>query len=659
MPDQTEQSAQSAQHDPYRLELSPDMQEAMDLALCAVVRDTVQACSDRDEDLKALRMQLEGWSQPTGNLPWPGACQIQDSISREMHTTTTAAMWSAARQTPYVCLEPVNREDVDAASDVETWLSIKAQQFGYDEALYNAIYLANEGRFSVMYCGPRQTIEHTFHPRQSDPNDPDAPDEMVVEETPVADNIEFRTPDPWDFYLYPVTASGPQLKPHGCTLVMERMTLTREDLTLGVLLEGYDREAVRKMLDSGPSSLRTEDRYDDETDRDGIAVGAMESDTENGVWECFQVIGRAPLLPDDNNEPTIPEAMMHRDCFWMCCPALDVVFKQAYSRFPDTARPYAMYHVVHKPNRAHGEGTVSLLSSTDEEMTSIVRFGINNMNLEASPMMSVAESWLSRYSKWTVAPGRFMPRQMSDPIGPKPVTWDVRSQQLIMPWLSWLDAKAGRLVASQSANSALAGRVRKAAEIHFAEEMQQTKFDLFLANIQRGVKETFRILSVLLLQQMDEQQSDGESVNDGMRQVTVTAQQLRARFRFLPQASTDAVSPAQRLARMQTIAAIVQQYWQQSPQYMQLQATGYWYALNHRLLVLAGERSPERFIGPEPDQQPMTPAMAMPMMAGNPAGPSVGGGNGLAFPPLDNGGGMLQASPFTPHPAYAGNGVHE
>ncbi len=243
-----------------------------------------------------------------------------------------------------------------------------------------------------------------------------------------------------------------------------------------------------------------------------------------------------------------------------------------------------------------------------DEMTSIVRFGINNMNLEASPMMEVSESWLTRYSKWTVAPGRFMPRQPSDQRGAQPITWDVRSQELIMPWLSWLDNKCQRLAASQGVNAGTTGKVVKAAQVHFAEAMQQTKFDLYLSNIQQGVKETFRLMISILLKHMNEDPSNQTAYDmETGKSVTITPEQLEKRFRFLPQATSDAISPASRLARQKAISEIATSYWQGLPVFTQQGAAVYWYAINHRLLVLAGERSPERYIGPEPEGSQQSP----------------------------------------------------
>lgn len=677
MPVEQEDKQDQQDQDPYYLRLDGahgEQQSKLDLAICKLCEDAVSACADRDDELKDLRRTLEGRSDPVGNLPWPGACQLEETICRELHNTVTAAIWSAARQFPYVCLEAVDRENIDAASDVETWINIKAQQYDYDRALYDAIYLAGEGRYAPMFIGYRQDIIRSFElrdvvaavpltePGEESARQPAPEQELVLSEIPGNACCDFRCPDPWDVYVWPVTARGPQII-DGCTNVLERMCLTREDLMMGVIDLGYDRNAVNEMITRGPAALYNAndgDGLDGIGGLDGLDTANVLTTREGGTWECFQVIGRAPLLPDDDGDPTIPEALLHTDCIWMCCPALHIVFKQSYSDVPDSLRPYAFHNVITVPNRMLGEGIVSISQSMSDEMTAIIRFGINNMNIEASPMMSVAESWLTRYSKWTVAPGRFLPRQSSDPVGPKPVTWDVRSQALIMPWLDRLDSKLHRMAATEGSNSALAGRVRKAAEVHFAEQMQQTKFDLFLANIQRGVKETFRIMMAIELKHMGD---EGDTVNDETKgiSVTVTRQQVEKKFRFLPQASTDSISPAARLAKQQVVAQIVNAYWQGFPMYHQLGNLTYMWALNHRLLILAGERSPERYIGPEPEgsaqQIPqMNPMMMQAMMGGGQAG------NGQASPmnPMNGGGfdmgaGMLQASPFSPRGA-SGNG---
>lgn len=636
------------EQDPYYFKLDTKLQDSLNEALIRLCFEVPASCYDRDEDLRALRDQLECQSQPTPNQPWPGSCQIESNIGRELHTTLTAAIYAAAKQPPYVCLESVEKEDIDRAPDVETYMNIKAQKYDYDSSLYNAIYLALESRYCPMFIGYDQEVTRSFKEAEA-PTDADGQPipqdepQILMDEKPGEPHIVFRCPDPWDFYVYPVLARGPQIS-DGATLVMERMYMTQEDLMLGVLYHGYDEDAVNDMLTHGPSEynidFNTLDRY-----RDGMSPENFEQKNEAGMWECYALVGRSPLLPDDNGEPTIPDALLHADCHWMVCPSANAVFKQCYSYYPNGLRPYALYHAIQKPNRMLGEGLMSVISQIQDEMTAITRFGIDNMNLEASPVMTAAESWLTRYSKWTIRPGRIMPRMSGDPIGLKPLQWDVKSQSLIMPWLGMLDATAHRFAASEGINSSLAGKERKAAEIHFAEQVQQTKFDLFLANIQRGIKETFRIMMAIILHNMDA----SDTVREGQEEVTVTPEDLEKKYRFIPQASTDAVSPASRLARQQAIAQIVIQYWQGTVAPPFAQQIGYWYALNHRLLVMAGERSPERYIGPDPSQQPQQPGMVPGMMPGMQP-PNMGAS--MLGPPQDNGAGMLQASPFSPR----GNG---
>lgn len=593
--------------DPYELRLPKEQWEAIGNALCDACIETVSARKDADDGLRDYRRLLEGQAQPSGNLPWPGACEIQEMISRELHMTTTAAIYSSTSQLPYTTVEAVHREDIDAASDVETWINIKAKQYGYSNAIYDAIYIANEGRVGPLYVGPDQKIVRSFKlveqpqtPEEIEQGEP-AKKDLVLDEQPGDFCLELRACDAWDVYPYPVTAFGPQLK-EGALGVFERMNLTREDLILGMESEAYNDEWVSEMLDKEPAALNMDD-VQSEFEDDGIQTDTSSKSRETGQYECFLYIGLAPKLLDEEGKPQIPDALMHADVIAMICPALRTMFKIAYSNIPDQDRPYSLFHVVKRPRRWFGEGIVSMTAQYADEMTSIVRFGINNMNLEASPVLVTSESWLTRYSKWTIAPGRNLPRQASDPVGPQPLKWDVRSQQLILPWLAHIDNQCQRLAASQGVNSQLGGKSLKAAQIHFAEAMQQVKFDLFLSCIKQGVEETFRLMISMLLRHFEDDPGIGTATdNDTGQTVTITAEQLKKNFRFLATASSDAISPAARLQKQQAVDAIVTDYWNTYPLAVQGGWAQYLYATKHRLLVLAGERNPERFIGPEPQE---------------------------------------------------------
>lgn len=648
---------------PYRLELPADLQEKLDHALCDAVTDTVRACRDRDDELRGYRAILEGWSQPQTNQPWPGACDLQDTSPRELHNTVCAAVYSAARQYPYGCLEAVHKEDVDVSPDAEDWLNIEVQRYGWEDILYDGVYLSGEGRYAPIYVGLKQEVRRHFKLETPPPTvegEEQPEPELQLEEDPQPPGLEFRAPNPWDFYFYPVQSRGPQVL-DGCLLVAERMDLTREDLLLGVAEGRYDEVAVEKMLKSPGAKIDT-DTPNDETMREGLDTGAITDRSEAEPWECFQVVGRAPQLKDAE----LPDALLHTDCCWMCCPALGIVFKQSYSSVPLGLRPYSLMHLVYRPNSPYGEGIISMLADNFEEQTTIIRFGVNVMNLEASPAQVVSESWLTRYSKWTLAPGRWLPRQPSDPVGPKPLVWDIRSNALISTWLDRLDMRAHRLAASESVNKALQHNV-KAAQVHFEEAMQQSKFDFFLSNIHRGVKDALYLAFVTLLKAKEELQ---EPVVVNGKEIDLKPEDVSDRFRIIPQASTDAISPAQRLAKGMSVAQIVRasiRYQQQAQAALQTgQPSPMDDELTHRLLQLAGERNPERFVPHvDPQEQQAMPMMGMPMLPGGQNGaqpgvaPASSGVTGtvsqLAGIPGDEGAGMLQASPFSPNPN--GNGA--
>lgn len=638
-------------HDPYRLKLRKDLQEQLDRELCQQTEDLVRACTDRDDELKGYRAILEGYSQPNTNLPWPGACELQDTSPRELHNTVVAAVWSAVRQMPYVCLEAVKKEDTDRAPDIETWFNIKAQLADYEDASYDAIYLAGEGRFAPMFVGYDQKVTRYFSQEPSGEEDEDGDPVLEVKliEEPEEPNIVLRAANPWDFYVYPPTAKGVQVD-EGCIRACERMELNREDLMLGVLTMGYDAAKVQQMLDRGPARI-TRDDWEDDAERDGIEREALTDKDSSEPWECFYVVGRAPLCLDEKNESQLPEHLVHVDCAWMLCPALGIVFKQTYSPFPYGMRPWSIWNLLRRPGSIYGEGVISMGADNFEEQTAITRFGINNMNLEASPVMTVAESWLTRYSKWTVAPARMMPRQASDPVGPRPLQWDVKSQSLIMPWLQYLDSKAHRLAASESVNRALSHNA-KAAAIHFEEAMQQTKFDLFLACIHVGVAQTFRLMMLLLLKHMKE---EGDTAQQFGQEVVVTPNQIEKKFRYVPQASTDAISPAQRMAKGMTVAQIVKgsiRYQREAQVALQTGAPAPMDdELTHRLLVLAGERNPERFAPTNPQDQQSSALIQQGQLNGVPEVLQ-----NLGNVPGDEGAGMLQASPFSPSNGL--NGAH-
>src|SRR5678816_3053451 len=103
-------------------------------------------------------------------------------------------------------------------------------------------------------------------------------------------------------------------------------------------------------------------------------------------------------------------------------------------------------------------------------------------------------------------------------------------------------------------------RVVKAAQVHFAEGMQQTKFDLYLSNIQRGVVQSFEIIRKFLVQHMKDSGRTTDVAASMGRTANIEQDVLNGEYRFFAQASSDSLTPAARLSRMQAVAEIVTAY---------------------------------------------------------------------------------------------------
>lgn len=608
-------TAPSDHKDPFTLKLNDaDLVADIDAAIIGRVRKVVEECQNRDDDLLELHLLLEGISQPTGTQPWPNACEIESTLVREFHTTLHASLSSACKQFPYCQTEAVKAGDEDDADAYERYINIKAQRDGYEDAIDDILYTALESKFAPLYVGYSQDIVKSFEmgykdsrgnivdPQNREP-DEQYDEQLLVTEDIASDGIDYRTICPWFFYTDPIDAPGPQIKDQ-CERTIERILLTRESLLRGVRDLGYSKADVKKMLELGPTGLSEASHRNELNEDQGL------NRSKSDYWECYQVVGRIPPIMDGDMSDKVPEDLQYADFVWLVCPEQNIAFKRAFSPFPAAVRPYVIFNTFKKPNSLEGQGLVSLLRDLQNEMTALERFGINKLNLEATPMMSVPERWLTKYAKWKVAPGRLMPRITDNPHELTPVVWDTTSQNYIMAWMERIDAYASRLAAAQSANSALAGKVRKATEVQFADAMMQTKFDLIQSNINRGVKEVFNIMAALLSKHAydDEIPSQGGSAS-------ISIAQLRKNFRFIPQANAEGANSSLRLQKDMVVGQIARQSAVFQSRVMNGDLAPDW-VLTHRQLIHAGWREPEELLGPRP--QEIDPANAPPHPKGKP-----------------------------------------
>jgi hypothetical protein len=580
------------------LELSLELRDKIDDAIYRLVVQAVEDCSERDDILLDLRAQNEGESASLSRGPWKDSCKLEDSISREMHTTMIAAL-RQARKFPYYLIEPTQPGDSQISSDVERWLNNLLRTYQYDRVLDNLAYTCLESLYAPLFVGWKRVTEKVTGLGSEDAND-ERGDQLWQEERLRYEGLDFRTPDPWNVYVSPSSAISFRCEdPGGADGIIERLWVTKNDLYAGIQAHGYDRESVMDIL-------RTQANVDTRTGEVLDRLGVEQSDA---IVPIYIYIGRLPLLLGTEDEVELPEYLQRQDFLWIVCPERSKTLKRSFS--PYAKRPYCAFRAFNVPNSILGHGILSFLTTIQNEMTATLRLAMDNMTLCASAPFMVPESHIHRYGNVEFGPGRtiatpnngLMQQLRVDPMG----------AQLALEFQQYLYGRASQIAAAQSVNSMLGGKVRKAAEVEFTANIVQTKFDLVVANFQRGMEDAIElILSTVAMHLSD----DGSIVSSPNMALSVLADETTRRFRFIPQVSSDNLNSQVRLARDESMVAILRQ----SPLYMARMQAGDMsgeYQLMTRVLQHMNEPDPQSLLGPDPTQEAG-------MMGGADAGPGYG-----------------------------------
>lgn len=592
-------------NDSLTVDMPADLRKQSDVWICDMVRKTVRANQERDDDLYRLRQQLEGVSLAGGDGPWPNSCVLQDPVTREFHMTAQANIVAAFRQKPYVTLEALRPNDDAVVTKLEVLANTEADLFGFDQALATLTYIALESRYAV--CGVFYSTTRNKHKEllpvpppihaydegegavEDDELSPTS--EQLYQINDIIESFEFRPIDTWDFYLSPVGSQKVQQADH----TLERLWLTTTALLDGVKNEGFDAKAVSEMVKRKPTAVREGgvDPRRDQQELSGIY------DDNASFYECFRVVGRMPYLFDGLGEPQTPEELLDEDFLWMVCPAHQIVFKLTYSPFP--VRPYALGKAMGPDTEMLGHGIVSTISAIADEMTILLRATVDSTNATMDPQMKVPEHLAGWYSqKDNRRPGSILPYRGNDPNSVQAVHRDFQGLQIGMELSQGLYGRAAQIAAAQGVNSMAAGKVRKAAEVEFTAQVIQNKFGLMLGNIAKMVQEIFRIYFALRKYHL----RDSVNVRTGTGEDQVTRDDMDVQFRIIPHADADNASSQQRLDNDTALIEFLGQNhcYQQRIQMGDL--TGDW-MVGNRVLSHMGIRNPEAFIGPQP--QPMDP----------------------------------------------------
>lgn len=604
-----------------RLELPADLRERLDALLWARVENAVSSCAERDETLRDLVLQNEGEEAMPRKGPWRNSCDLTDTVSREMHTTLLAALRQSLRY-PYYLVEPATPSAREGARRFEDWFNVKLRYWRFDRAMYDVMYTMLESLYAPFVIEWGATQQRVFTEMKRDPLTGELVPEMVADETIGYEEqlvrsdelfdagLRFRVPLPWNVYTYPASAASFRVSDDfGALGVIERMYLTSEDLWRGVDDLGFDEEAVRDLLRRGPS--HRDDGESERTERLGIDSG--------GYYECYQYWGRLPHpqeLGDEMESSRTLQSLQGADFVWLFGPDGQAL-RRSHAICP--VRPYVSFTAFRVPNSLLGHGIVSLLRPIQEEMTAMLRMAIDGTNLKMAAPFMVPESAFAQVQKGLdFSPGGIIP--VPDQVGVlQQVPVDVSGPQLGLEWVQYLYGRASQVAAAQGANSMLGGKVRKNAEVEFTGQMMQTKFDLVVTNLQRGLEDAVYIMLAYLLKFGRE----SEQVIANGEVVEIDAEDIADEYRIVPQVSSENINSQSRIER---ITALTQGL-RASP-YWQMRITQGDLSGEHKLMVrfaeAMGEREPQEIVGPEPQpagtggqtvggMQPQEGGMGLPM----------------------------------------------
>jgi len=569
------------------IRLSDRLRTRVGDAILDRVRQAVEDNSERDRSLADLDAQLEGRAEPQSvNTRWKNACQLEDTLTREHHLQTLAGLTEAWRRTQFWLCEAIDPSEREAVRRVETYMNIRARQYGLAKALYDVAYTALASTFAPLYVGWRtytamvgERAKVTPDGEIVPPESPEEGEEYEIRHPAVAYNgLTFRSIEPSDFYLYP---SGVQ-SVDDASAVIERIRFTAEQL-----VREFGEEAVESIVRSRPEDEENE-QVAERNRLDG-------SDGDTLLYNLYVVSGSAPLLLDDD---ALPDWMMKEEFVWVVHPASRTVLSMR--RSPTLVRPYVVFNAMRVPRRLGGHGICTLLGDLQAEATANLRYTIDCTNLASAPAMLVPEYWMHKYGKWAMYPGALVPyMRTKDELGP--LTWDMRGVAAGMQLAAYLDGKAARLASAQGLTSLLGGKVRKAAEVEATQSVVGQKQDLFFQCLQEGLETVGHIVLSLFLDHMDAE-GDIASVPGG-EAVSVTPEDIRRRMKITAYATSEDSNAETRAQKTLFKRKVQSEYFAvlgQLPPYAWPMA---WKGA-YQSLQDVGEREPQEWLGPMPPEVP-------------------------------------------------------
>lgn len=617
-----------------QLHLSEEIREGVEKAITLRIQAAVAGAKDRDGLICDYRDQMEGLLSDSNNAPWDNACDLDDPLSREAFLTIKAQFLEVLRREPKVYADAVDVSNKDNAENQQEFLTHKARQVNLDVTLLSIADYCMYEPVGILYHGWTERVrweKKTLYKKDGELfEDTETDDSQAYEEVHVIDpehieyaGLEDRAVDTLDFYLYPSTAKSIE-QAQGCG---ERLRLSADDLLNGINDFGFEEEAVEKLIARGPTHHISSDDYEERLSDKGLTPSEIDLD---GYYECFLWFHRLPQLRDGNGKLLFDDALLHEEYMSVACPDAQVILCMDFSPY-GRKRPYIPFYVDRDPSSFYGRCPMEWLNALQSEANANLRYTINCMNLEMTPVLRVQKRLMKELQTISYQPGVMMPfEQTPEEISPLEMTQTARDGLGLQ---QFIDNKAMGLYSSQGLQ--LQPKVRKTGEVQAAQQQAASKFALMWFEFQQSLVEwAVRTISLAAEHIAD----DGEEWMDALDHVhTVTPDMLKGEYIY--RAATTAQMATQE-ARVETMMAVMRV----ASEYLLLKSSGkippddlrlHW-NMRHRVIQELGVHQPEEYIGEDPakmpqPQLPMGPptlqGMQMPMMPQVAQGATNGNGS--------------------------------
>lgn len=584
----------------------PEFTAAVRGEICAEVmeraQDAVGALRQRDSDFTTWDMQAERDPWWSGVQPrWQGGSFLEDPMTDEHLFETEGSICYIQRQSEWYQVSETKSGEAQEAADLEAFLNDLVVETKLNtKYLYDLVCMSGRHSYGVLHVGWEQKYEKQYTPmwrhKRSDRlvewNDPevalhpeDYKETEQINETVLNDGIVLRVPYTGDIYLDNPGAQSFQ----GAARVIERFMYTEDDLINGIEDYGFDEKRVKEIL-AADRSIVSDCFWTQYNDRDGVDAG-------KGIYEVWMVTGTPPARVGESERELMADKR-RRDYQWMLCPGMDICFKFSKSQY--NRRGYVKYPFRGVPNRMVGHSVCNMLGALQRESSFSLRFGIDFRDLYMSSPMIMPDELYQAWDNFKSFPGAAfpIPREFTAaqiqplPYNPAGFTASQAGHQMTL-------SRAGQYFSSDVRGPAEVAN-RSATEASQMASGADEKLDLLLMNFHMGVEDT---ADVILSHYAQFRGDEGDTRMIGQREVKISPEMLRKKFRISASGTSENASPHVKLSRAMALANFARQDPILQQKFVSGDKTGAYFVASHVYRAL-GIRNPQAIIGREPIAPP-------------------------------------------------------